>query len=257
LNTNEKIKILFEMNYTSIIIPLYNEDARIDYCFDTIIKLLKKKEKIFKEIIFVNDGSTDKSKDKVLKFIKRVRKKKFITKLKLISYLKNKGKGYALKRGILSSKSDWILTCDLDMSVLPEQYLMWSKRKLIKDTNYAYIASRNHKKSKVKSKFLRRKLGNIFRIILFILFNIRILDTQCGFKVYHKNYAKYLFKKIKITRYAHDVEIILILKNIGIIVKELPVKWKHHSGSKINIIIDSLKMLLDLFILRLRLSLDD
>ena len=245
------------MNYTSIIIPLYNEDARIDYCFDTIIKLLKKKEKIFKEIIFVNDGSTDKSKDKVLKFIKRVRKKNFITKLKLISYIKNQGKGYALKKGILSSKSDWILTCDLDMSVLPEQYLIWSKRKLIKDTNYAYIASRNHKKSKVKSKFLRRRLGDIFRIILFILFNIRILDTQCGFKVYHKNYAKYLFKKMKIKRYAHDVEIILILKNIGITVKELPVKWKHHSGSKINIIIDSLKMLLDLFILRLRLSLDD
>ncbi len=245
------------MNYTSIIIPLYNEDTRIDYCFDIIIKLLKKREKIFKEIIFVNDGSTDKSKEKVLAFIKRVRKKNFITKLKLISYLKNQGKGYALKRGILSSKSDWILTCDFDMSVLPEQYLIWSKRKLIKDTNYAYIASRNHKKSKVKSKFLRRRLGDIFRLILFILFNIRILDTQCGFKVYHKNYAKYLFKKMKITRYAHDVEIILILKNIGIVVKELPVKWKHCSGSKINIITDSLKMLLDLFILRLRLSLDD
>ena len=255
--SGRKIKILFEMNYTSIIIPLYNEDTRIDYCFDIIIKLLKKKEKIFKEIIFVNDGSTDKSKDKVLKFIKRVRKKNFIIKLKLISYLKNQGKGYALKRGILSSKSDWILTCDLDMSILPEQYLIWNKKKLIKNTKYAYIASRNHKKSKVKSKFLRRRLGNIFRIILFILFNIRILDTQCGFKVYHKNYAKYLFKKIKITRYAHDVEIILILKNIGIIVKELPVKWKHRPGSKINIITDSLKMFLDLFILRLRLSLDD
>ena len=71
------------MNYTSIIIPLYNEDTRIDYCFDIVIKLLKKKEKIFKEIIFVNDGSTDKSKDKVLKFIKRVRKKKFYYKIKI------------------------------------------------------------------------------------------------------------------------------------------------------------------------------
>ena len=98
------------MNYTSIIIPLYNEETRIDYCFDIIIKLLKKKEKIFKEIIFVNDGSTDKSKIMVLEFIKKVKKKNFNIKLKLISYSKNKGKGYALKRGILSSKSDWILT---------------------------------------------------------------------------------------------------------------------------------------------------
>ena len=245
------------MNYTSIIIPLYNEEIRMDYCFDIIIKLLKKKEKIFKEIIFVNDGSTDKSKNKILEFIKKTEKKNFKTKIKLISYSKNKGKGYALKRGILSSKFDWILTCDLDMSVLPEQYLIWNRRKLIKDINYSYIASRNHKKSKVISKFLRRRLGDIFRLILFILFNIRILDTQCGFKVYHKNYAKNVFKKMKITRYAHDVEIILILKNIGIKVKELPVKWKHRSDSKINIITDSLKMLLDLFTLRLKLSLDD
>ena len=74
------------MNDTSIIIPLYNEEIRIDYCFDIIIKLLKKKEKKFKEIIFVNDGSTDKSKNKVLEFIKGVKKKNFNTKLKLIYY---------------------------------------------------------------------------------------------------------------------------------------------------------------------------
>ena len=245
------------MNYTSIIIPLYNEETRIDYCFDIIIKLLKKKEKIFKEIIFVNDGSTDKSKNMVLEFIKKVKKRNFNIKLKLISYSKNKGKGYALKRGILSSTSDWILTCDLDMSVLPEQYLIWTRRKLIKDTNYVYIASRNHKKSKVKSKLLRRILGNIFRLILFIMFNIRILDTQCGFKVYHKNYVKYVFKRMKIEKYAHDIEVILILNSIGIKIKELPVKWKHRSDSKINIITDSYNMLLDLFKLRLRFSFND
>ena len=62
---------------------------------------------------------------------------------------------------------------------------------------------------------------------------------------------------MKIERYAHDIEAILILNSIGIKIKELPVKWKHRSDSKINIIIDSLKMLLDLFILRLRLSLGD
>ena len=98
-------------------------------------------------------------------------------------------------------------------------------------------------------------MGDIFRLILVILFNIRISDTQCGFKVYHKNYAKYLFKKMKITRYAHDVEAILILQSKGIKIKELPVKWKHQSDGKINIIADSFKMLLDLFILRLKPSL--
>ena len=238
-----------------MVIPLYNEEVRLNYCFYVIEKLLKKKEQLFKEIIFVNDGSTDQSKSKILKFIKRIKEKKFSTKLKLLSYSKNMGKGHAVKKGIFSSKSEWILTCDLDMSVLPEQYLIWCRRKLIKDTNCAYIASRKHKKSKVKSKFIRRRMGDIFRLILVILFNIRISDTQCGFKVYHKNYAKYLFKRMKFTRYVHDVEAILILQSKGIKIKELPVIWKHKSGSKININSDSFKMLLDLFILRLKFSL--
>ena len=62
------------------------------------------------------------------------------------------------------------------------------------------------------------------------------------------------YKKMKINRYAHDVEIILLLKKKGIKIKELPVKWKHRSNSKLSLIKDSLKMLLDLLILRLRIS---
>ena len=81
------------------------------------------------------------------------------------------------------------------------------------------------------------------------------MDTQCGFKVYNKNYSKFVFKKIKIKRYAHDVEVIIILKKIGIKIIELPVRWNHRSNSKINIISDSFKMFLDLMILRLRLIL--
>ena len=134
----KKLKKSFKINYTSMVIPLYNEEVRLDYCFNIIEKLLKKKT-IFKEIIFVNDGSTDQSKNEVLKFVKIIKKKKFNTKLKFVSYLNNRGKGYAIKKGILNSKSEWILTCDFDMSVLPEQYLIWTRRKLIKDINCAYI----------------------------------------------------------------------------------------------------------------------
>ena len=253
----KKIKKSLKTNYTSMVIPLFNEEIRLNYCFVVIEKLLKKRKKLFKEIIFVNDGSTDNSKNKLLNFFKKIKKKKFDTKIKLISYSKNMGKGYALKKGILSSKSDWILTCDFDMSVLPEQYLIWRKKKLIKNTNCIYIASRAHKKSKVKSKFIRRRFGDIFRLILFLLFNMRISDTQCGFKVYHKNYIKSVFKNMKIKRYVHDVEIILVLKKIGIKIVELPVEWKHRPGSKINLIVDSFKMLFDLFILKFRLSLSD
>jgi len=249
----KKLKNSFKKNHTSIIIPLYNEEARLNYCFYIIEKFLKKNRKLFFEIIFVNDGSFDQSKNKILKFIKKNKKKFFNAKIKLISYTRNVGKGYAIKKGILISKSKWILTCDLDMSVLPDQYLIWKKRKLIKDVNCAYIASRTHKNSKIKSKFIRRRLGGILKLILFNYFSLTIPDTQCGFKVFHSSYIKKIFSKIKCYGYAFDVETMLLLNNNNIKIIELPVSWIHRPGSKVNLVIDSMKFLLDLLILKRRL----
>ena len=250
----KKLKKSFKKDHTSIIIPLYNEEVRLDYCFDIIEKFLKKNVKFFFEIIFVNDGSTDQSKNKILKFINKNKKKFFNTKIKLISYTKNVGKGYAIKKGILISKSKWILTCDLDMSVLPEQYLTWKRKKLIKDTNCAYIASRTHKNSKIKSKYIRRRLGGILKLILFNFFSLNISDTQCGFKVFHSSYIKKIFNKIKCYGYAFDVETMLLLENSNIKIIELPISWVHRPGSKVHLIKDSIKFFLDLLILKRRLS---
>jgi|TARA_B100001964_G_scaffold143978_1_gene158626 dolichyl-phosphate beta-glucosyltransferase len=250
----KELKKYFKKDHTSIIIPLYNEEVRLDYCFDVIEKFLKKNVKFFFEIIFVNDGSNDQSKNKILKFINKNKKVFFNAKIKLISYTKNVGKGYAIKKGILIAKSKWILTCDLDMSVLPEQYLTWKRRKLIKDINCAYIASRSHKNSKIKSKFIRRRLGGILKLILYCFFNLRISDTQCGFKVFHSSYIKKIFNKIKCYDYVFDVETMLLLNNNNIKIVELPVTWAHRSGSKIYLIKDSINFLLDLLILKRRLS---
>ena len=249
----KKLKKFFKKGHTSIIIPLYNEEIRLDYCFDIIEKFLKKNRNFFFEIIFVNDGSIDYSKNKILKFINKNKKKFLNTKIKLISYTKNMGKGYAIKRGILVSKSKWILTCDLDMSVLPEQYLTWKRKKLIKNTNCAYIASRTHKNSKIKSKFVRRRLGGTLKLILFNFFNLKISDTQCGFKVFHSCYIKKIFYKIKCYGYAFDVETILLLNNNNIKIVELPILWIHRPGSKVNLIKDSVRFFLDLLNLKRRL----
>ena len=250
----KKLKKSFKKDHTSIILPLYNEEIRLDYCFEIIEKFLKKNRKIFFEIIFVNDGSTDQSKNKILQFIKQNKKKNFNTKIKLISYTENVGKGYAIKQGIYISKSKWILTCDLDMSVLPGQYLTWKKRKLIKDTNCAYIASRTHKNSKIKSKFIRRRLGGILKLILFNFFSLKVSDTQCGFKVFHSSYIKKIFNKIRCYDYAFDVEAMLLMNKNNIKIIELPVSWTHRPGSKVHLIKDSVKFFLDLLILKKRLS---
>ena len=120
----------FKFNRTSIVIPLYNEELRLDHCFSVIKKFIRKKEKLFLEIIFVDDGSNDMSKKKILNFINRNKKNFLNTKIKLISYKKNMGKGYAIKRGILTSGYEWIVTCDLDMSTLPDQFFDLEEKKI-------------------------------------------------------------------------------------------------------------------------------
>tara|TARA_B100000989_G_scaffold167908_1_gene125600 strand:- start:1777 stop:2481 length:705 start_codon:yes stop_codon:yes gene_type:complete len=229
----------------SLIIPLYNEESRIKKNLSFIQNFLKKKNI---EVIFVNDGSSDNSEKIIKKFISK-NNKKFI---KYLSYKQNVGKGYAIKKGVLSSKKRWILICDLDMSVQPSQINIWYKKKYILKKNEAYFASRKHTLSKIKTSFVRKLLGVLFNLIIFSLFGIRIKDTQCGFKLFHKDYAKSVFRKISSYRFSFDVELVLLLKEKNIKIKELPVNWIHKSGSKLNIFYDMPLMFYDLLKIRFK-----
>ncbi len=144
------------------------------------------------------------------------------------------------------------------MSVKFEQIKIWQKRKLISKKLKVYFGSRLLIKSKVKAKRNRRFIGFIFNIILRKILDsdlLNIRDTQCGYKLYEKNIAKKIFKRLTENGYIHDVEILILLKKSKILVKELPVEWCHKHGSKINLFIDSLVMLKNLFILKKKYNL--
>lgn len=224
----------------SFIFPVYNEQKRLKFLFKNIVQY----EKYYNgcEYIFVNDGSKDKSLNYILKFIKKNNKNK---KYKLISYRKNMGKGYALKTGVKQAKKNWILTLDTDLSVELSQINNWFKLYNL-DYNTVYFGSRNHIKSVLDAKFYRKLLGFILNIFLKIVFEKKvhkIKDTQCGFKLYPKTIAKKIFKNMFTYNFAHDIEILIRLNKKKIKVLELPVNWKHYDDSKVNIILDSLKII--------------
>ena len=238
----------------SVILPLYNEEKRLNNLFKEIkeFKFLNR-NKI--EFIFVDDGSNDNSFLLIKDFINKNKKK---IDLRLISYKNNKGKGFALKKGVAKAKHEWIITVDIDLSVKFEQIKIWQKRKLISKKLKVYFGSRLLIKSKVKAKRNRRFIGFIFNIILRKILDsdlLNIRDTQCGYKLYEKNIAKKIFKRLTENGYIHDVEILILLKKSKILVKELPVEWCHKHGSKINLFIDSLVMLKNLFILKKKYNL--
>ena len=177
---------------------------------------------------------------------------RFIFVKELIKYAKNVGKGYAVKKGILKSKNDWILICDADMSVNPNQFNIWYQNKKIIDKNKAYFGSRRHEKSNVKSSIVRKTLGLIFILFIRILLNIKLKDSQCGFKIFHRSYALKIFKKISSFRFAFDIELTILLTKFKINIIELPLKWVHQDGSKLSLFYDIPKMIYDIFIIRLK-----
>ena len=220
----------------SIIYPVFNEEKRLQKTFLDIEKFEKSNKSIKKEYIFVNDGSSDLS---LITIKKRLKKN---IRIKIISYKKNMGKGYALKKGVQIAKNEWVLTSDADCSVSNSQLTEWIAKKYIKKNNFIYFGSRNNSLSIVKKKITRKIIGMIFKLLIRLFFKIKISDTQCGFKLYKLNTAKKIFKKIKTNDYMHDIEICLIAKKLNLKIKDLPVKWTHVNDSKINFIRDIFKV---------------
>lgn len=228
----------------SFIFPIYNEQKRLKFLFKNIAQYEKNNNGC--EYIFVNDGSKDKSLRYILKFIKNKNKNK---KYKLISYRKNMGKGYALKKGVQQANKHWILTLDTDLSVELLQINNWFKSYNL-NYNAVYFGSRNHIKSVLDAKLYRKVMGSILNIFLKVVFEkmmYKIKDTQCGFKLYPKKIAKEIFKNIFTFNFAHDIEILVKLDKKKIKVIELPVNWKHYDNSKVNIILDSLKIIYSIY----------
>ena len=233
----------------SIILQLYNEEKRLNNNFKKINNFLSKKKIPFIEIIFVDDGSVDSSGANVSKFIRNTQKSSSIN-IKLLKSKRNLGKGSALKIGVKKAKGQWILTSDIDFSVPIGEILNWQKKKFISEKNKVYFSSRSHRYSNVKNKFYRTFLGFLLSNLISFVLQIKIKDTQCGYKLYKKIIAKNIFSKVKSLKYEHDIEIVLICRKQKIKIIELPVKWNHVSQSKVNIFTDSFKILVSVFYLK-------
>ena len=231
----------------SIVLPVFNEEKRLRKTLPSLEKFLKDSKKNKIELIFVSDGSTDGTNNIIYNFINS---KKY--KISLIKYKKNIGKGYAVKKGILKAKNQWILICDVDLSAHPKQFNIWFNDQMINSSKCAYYGSREHKHSKVKASPARLILGFFFRTLIRFLFDINLSDTQCGFKVFHQSYAKKIFKKMKSYRFSFDIELTILLKKNKVKVIELPLKWVHKHGSKLDIFKDIPRMFFDLLKIKIK-----
>lgn len=230
----------------SYVIPVYNEQKRLKILLKEILFFKKKYKKIDSEFIVINDGSDDKSYQ-ILK--KAEENYKFI---RLINLQKNYGKGYALKKGVINAKKNFIVTIDADLSVKFIQTLIWFNKYKINSKNTVYFASRNHKLSKVKFKFHRKFIGLILYLFVYLFVDKSLKDTQCGFKLYSNKIAKKIFKRLTTKGFSHDIEIIFILKKMNKKIYELPVNWIHRNNSKVNLITEPFKFIANILLLKIK-----
>jgi dolichyl-phosphate beta-glucosyltransferase len=230
----------------SYVIPVYNEEKRLKFLLREILVFRKKNKNIDSEFILINDGSIDKSYQilndttKYYKFIK------------LINLQKNFGKGYALRKGVLRAKKNYIVTIDADLSVKFNQILLWFNKYKINTKNTVYFASRNHKSSNVKFKFYRKFIGIILSFFVYVFVDKKIKDTQCGFKLYSNKIGKKIFKELNINGFSHDIEVIFLLKKLNKKIHELPVKWTHRNNSKVNLITEPFKFIMNILLLKIK-----
>lgn len=212
----------------SIIIPAYNEERRIGVTLKSYISYFSKRLKNNYEILIVLNGCTDNTLDVVKKFSEKDKKVKYKDIKEAV------GKGVAIIEGFKILNGKYIGFVDADNSTMPKAFYDL----LLKINDYdGIIASRWIKGAKVKPKqpLLRRIAGRSFNFLLRALFNIRIVDTQCGAKLFKNKAVRDVVRELAITKWAFDVDLLYHLKRKGYKLKEIPTEWHESSGSGLKI----------------------
>ena len=231
-------------DFISIVIPAYNEETRIGPTLEKVSAYCTGRFREF-EIIAVDDGSTDNTASLVTDFSRK------LGNIHLIHYARNAGKGYAVRKGVLSSRGDLLLICDADLSTPIEEV-----EKLIPFIHSGYamaIGSRALKESSIieRQPWYREGMGKTFNLFVRMLAIRGIKDTQCGFKLITGDVARALFSKCSIDGFSFDVEVLYLAEKAGYKIKEVPIRWINSPFSRVVIMWDPLKMFLELFKIRI------
>jgi dolichyl-phosphate beta-glucosyltransferase len=237
----------------SLIIPCYNEEANLQKGVLDKFGNFTINDDRFAEVIIIDDGSTDNSKQ----IIKEKYLKAF-PKFKLIEN-KHEGKAFAINTGIKFAKGNFIFFSDIDLATPIEE-----SEKLITETKNGYKVIIGSRQSRREGAPLLRKIlsfgGNLVRSLLFNFQDIS--DTQCGFKLFEKKAAddiifhSQLFKKIRHTKgpsvtAAFDLEFLFLAFKLGYQVKEVPVHWRHMETRNVNFLKDAMETLTDIISIKL------
>lgn len=222
----------------SLVVPVFNEGRRFWDCAPRLADFIFETSPA-SELIFVDDGSTDETRELIREFL-RVREQPQLNHLER----PHEGKGAAIHSGLERARNDQLAFCDLDLST-PLNEL----RRLIEVAAHEQalaIGSRGLAGALIAQhqSFVREALGRSYnRVVQFALVP-GIFDTQCGAKAAPREVWERLLPRVREKGYAWDVEILYLARQLGVPVREIPIKWSHDRDSKVRVIRDGISMTL-------------
>jgi dolichyl-phosphate beta-glucosyltransferase len=219
----------------SIIIPAYNEAARLGSTLERVLSYVSRNG-WDSEVIVVDDGSRDQTRDLVRSYLQGH------PQLRLLQNHWNRGKGYSVRHGMLEAGGELLLFTDADLSAPIEESAklfraIESGADIAIGSRWLIPELQEHRQSP-----LRQLFGRLFNLALRILLGLRYKDTQCGFKAFNRRAANIIFPQQRIERWAFDPELLYLAGKAELKVEEVPVAWSHVGGTRIRPLRDGMRM---------------
>lgn len=218
----------------SVVIPAYNEEKRLPGSLEQVSEYLRDKSGVPAEILVVNDGSRDATREVAQSLARRLANGPAI---RVLENPGNCGKGYSVRHGMLEASHDWVLFTDADLSAPIEEC-----DKLIAAVDASgpdiAIGSRALDRSLigVHQSGFRESMGRFFNLMVRLGAGLPFLDTQCGFKLFSRRAARAIFACQQLERFGFDVEILYLAHKLGFRAVEVPVRWNHCEGTKVGML---------------------